>query len=457
MVGYDVFMKTLNQGIHWKINNDAMIFDLTYFATKNLPKSTIAWASMLIKLGYVGIYDPGNSVIHSNEPMQLVCLTPEAYDWVDSFETKAIRKPNDVTPAQRSTRERDTIEKNLYKTTKYLKTVRDEVETWTYDVVGRKWAMKVMKSPDTPPDVLEKLWDKFPLTDKPITTAVMRNANLPIGVLRKVMDMLKDQNLCQRFGMVRNFRVSYVGYLLDHPNCPPEAWQLIDVIAFYPGESGNERILADPSISAEKLQQILDYLLQSKMHAEFKSKKLKQLFKNPNLPPKIMQGIYNEHGIDDDIDASKKDSLEDLYSDANTNLKDLILANPNLPENIYNDVMKRFLDKKADYWDLKALSQSVSLKPADALKVIQNATSFEYKDFVAVNILKNASFSSSDIDVLTKKFTSVAELTSLIHNKNVSYKTLHKLMQHPNRIIASLAKDRLASKKYDDKWLAKMN
>lgn len=68
------------------------IFDLTYFATKSSDRPTVRWSALLRKLGFIGLYDTGMSVIHESEPAQLVCLSPEAYTLVKTYKTSELRK-----------------------------------------------------------------------------------------------------------------------------------------------------------------------------------------------------------------------------------------------------------------------------------------------------------------------------------------------------------------------------
>ena len=90
--------KAEKDGINYRgANYDSMIWIMTYFESQIIAKnkkirSTIAWASLLKQLGYVGAYDPGNSYIHESEPEQLVCLTKDAYELIKIYETKDLRK-----------------------------------------------------------------------------------------------------------------------------------------------------------------------------------------------------------------------------------------------------------------------------------------------------------------------------------------------------------------------------
>ena len=81
-------------GLHWDFNTDAQIFDLTAYLVQNLTgrRRTIAWNSLLRELGFIGIYDAGNGVVHPQEPTQVVALTPQAYKLAAFYPTQDLRR-----------------------------------------------------------------------------------------------------------------------------------------------------------------------------------------------------------------------------------------------------------------------------------------------------------------------------------------------------------------------------
>jgi hypothetical protein len=89
----DEAQKMMKSGKHKSFNNDAKVFDIGYFYSDvGVSRKTLMWTSFLRKLGLIGIYDSGNGVVHPVEPAQIVCLTPDAYEVVDIFETEDFRK-----------------------------------------------------------------------------------------------------------------------------------------------------------------------------------------------------------------------------------------------------------------------------------------------------------------------------------------------------------------------------
>lgn len=54
--------------------------------TRILSKTPIKWNALLRNLGYTNFYDPGDGVIHTNEPTQFVVLDPRIIIPIESFE-----------------------------------------------------------------------------------------------------------------------------------------------------------------------------------------------------------------------------------------------------------------------------------------------------------------------------------------------------------------------------------
>lgn len=72
-----------------------MLFDTAYKRndvskfwnlTRILSKNAIKWNALLRNLGYTNFYDPGDGVIHTNEPTQFVVLDPRIIIPIESFE-----------------------------------------------------------------------------------------------------------------------------------------------------------------------------------------------------------------------------------------------------------------------------------------------------------------------------------------------------------------------------------
>ena len=97
----NLILKSAQLGKHYRnYGVDGKIFDLTYFAANQLAvkagtKVTIMWTSILRDFGFIGLYDYGAGVIHPSEQTQLVCLDPSAYETIQVYETKDLRRGTD--------------------------------------------------------------------------------------------------------------------------------------------------------------------------------------------------------------------------------------------------------------------------------------------------------------------------------------------------------------------------
>lgn len=81
---------------HMDFSPNARIFVKTYFcsklrANKVGTKPTWLWTKILRGLGYEGVYDGGNAIIHPSEPAQIVSLSPNAYETIGIYDTAIIR------------------------------------------------------------------------------------------------------------------------------------------------------------------------------------------------------------------------------------------------------------------------------------------------------------------------------------------------------------------------------
>jgi hypothetical protein len=98
-----------NEARHWDLSNGAKIYDFGFFLKKFFvgevffkkdaegedlyrDKQAVAWQKFLQSVGFIGVYDEGESVLHPSEPTQLVALQVDALKRIKFYETKAFRK-----------------------------------------------------------------------------------------------------------------------------------------------------------------------------------------------------------------------------------------------------------------------------------------------------------------------------------------------------------------------------
>jgi hypothetical protein len=99
---------------HWDFSEEAKMYDLTWWLSHRAEQDvvssmgvksgnpTFTWNKLLRDLGFIGVYDSGNSIIHPSEPTQLVALTPGAYKVVGLYPTADIRKTDIPSPTSRA-------------------------------------------------------------------------------------------------------------------------------------------------------------------------------------------------------------------------------------------------------------------------------------------------------------------------------------------------------------------
>lgn len=417
-VGEEVWKMASSYGSHWSLGNDSKIYDLTYWATKTKPHSTVAWANLLRELGYIGIYDPGNSVIHKNEPMQLVCLTPAAYEWVETYETRSIRRDTEKKIARVAKPQDAAVDKDI----------KSWAENWEFkdgQYANNSKAMRVIDgSIQADPETVEMVFDKSQHFEKYGRAA--RNPNAPPSVLKKVWNSLISK--LKQTGSVSG---TVFIYLYNNPNCPPEAWDQIDEVATKVGIS---EILSSPKISAEKLIKIFEEItggkdlkdMFSKLDSKLKAsdwdikENLGMMLKNPNLP---------------------EDLIRQAIKSGNNELASKAMQNPNLPDDQYDFLIKSLKHSGTSPQEKKSLFNNLVLRPSDAIEFLKTETPTNI-----FTILQRTLFSPEVLDALSKKYTKKKELSAIILNKNVSIRLLRRLMQHPDPFVRLDAKSRLASK-----------
>lgn len=413
-VGPEIANKASLYGSHWNLGNDSKIFDLTYYATKGQPRSTVAWAKLLRELGYIGIYDPGNKVIHENEPMQLVCLDPKAYEWIETYETREIRK-KELIPS--STKKTSGKEASMAWAQSW------DPKNYSDMSMARQVLQGQIKAS---PEVLKMTFEKFPNRDK--FNDITMNRSAPQEILKMVVDEIGPIASKQLEKEGWSGYGSYFSNMYLNPNCPPEAWDYIDL--FIKGNAMTE-VLSSPKVPVEVLKRLYDKMTGGKrlddaindMDYNYQMN-IKRILQNPNVPQDILKSALNSR---------------------NSSIRDFAKYNPNLPEEEYSHALDWLLDPQTLDHEKSKIAQRIKLKPEDAIKVMKSKIDAD----VRRNILTNAKFTANDLDDLTGKYTKAVELTAIMNNKNVSLKTLRRLAQHPNSIVRQTAKSKVDSyKKY---------
>ena len=418
-VGPEVSKRATIEGKHYDMNNGSKIFDLTYFATVDLENSTSRWNQLLRSFGYVGVYDSGYQVIHPNEPTQLVCLDPSSYQWLNTYETRAVRKY-----AQR------TIKRSPGRKDSAPKISSSWVDKWNYNDFTKisKAQDLIEQTPD--PALIQQIYDKFPENNKPYIF-VVSNRNSTQKILSQALD-----NLLKNFDKDPYTAKVALNTMLKHPNCPPEAWDKVDMLYADTGDSSSNKefsALSNSKMTEDKIKKILQAIIKMPPERFFSESRnfyslyftdkenLQHLLKNPNFPQDVLRIML-------DAEVSAPD------------IRGLALKSPNLPPEHYKKVVDDIMDPKTSSYKRESMVRSVILKPEDAIKLMRTIVK---KPVDRQAILMNTNFSAEDLDVLANKFTTYEELMGVIKNKNVSDRTLRRISQHPDRDTRDAAKSKL--------------
>ena len=218
--------------------------------------------------------------------------------------------------------------------------------------------------------------------------------------------------------------------MLLHPNCPPEAWDHVELL-FEPSKDGTSvgeyTALSNPKVSEDKLRKIIqtmtkvppkEFFSQSKGFYELKyddKQNLKLMLNNPNFPQEILKAML----------------------DSSPDIRSLALKSPNLPPEHYQKIVDTMLDPSIPTSKKYSLISNVRFKPEDAVKALNMTKSPSDRQ----DILKNANFSAADLDALASKYTKTNELQSIIKNPNASDRLIRRLSQHPDPDVRNTAKD----------------
>ena len=205
-----------NRGSHVRQHGsiDSFIFDLSFWMTRNSQRQTVAWTNFLRKLGYVGIYDHGNSILHPGEPWQGVLLEARAYEVINTFETSDIRKATrfwsqekiDTTIAAKADREekiRKIWEKNI-------------------DSDDPNFLAAIIENPKTPPDIGESAFLSYARLEPSIVNGfgensirlIVANTGLPAFMEQAQIAALQDPDVDFR-NKKTIARYTYITKVLD--------------------------------------------------------------------------------------------------------------------------------------------------------------------------------------------------------------------------------------------------
>ena len=205
-----------SRGLHVKQHGsiDSFIFDLSFWMTRNSQRRTVAWTNFLRKLGYVGIYDHGNSILHPGEPWQGVLLEARAYDVVNTFETDDIRK---VTRTWSQEKINTTIATKADREDKIRKIWEKNI-----DSDDPNFLTAIIENPKTPPDIGESAFLSYTRLDPSVVNGtgansirlIVANTGLPAFMEQAQIAALQDPDVDFR-NKKTIARYTYITKVLD--------------------------------------------------------------------------------------------------------------------------------------------------------------------------------------------------------------------------------------------------
>jgi len=480
-------------GSHYNLGIDSKIFDITFSATQasKSPKSTVAWTSLLRKLGYIGVYDPGNKVIHPSEPNQLVCLDPSAYEWVATYETKTIRKQG-RTEKSGPTVDRRKASIESFKNLKMpdsdspmqlndfiskLKTFYNQglnVSDFVNQVIdkvtpcdnGNKFSViqKLLQYPElTKPQDIQKMWDALTPEWKKDTVVlisfVQPNVNTPLPVLTSVTDeLLKSEN--------PDLRTDEFNEILKKKNLPSESLAKIasiipklsfertrmrlyyaiamhpnvttEILGSLPAEARISSSKATPELISQTFKDNKEAIKKDIKYAD-NSDMLISIAKNSSTPKEVLDEIWEM--------TSNVDSVFMIYK----KVRILLAANPGIGKDRMKQILDDFMpggvlnkdfEKRKDRDYFIGLLKNPALPDGIRIKALKSMTAYSVLDVIrdkdAASIM-----TSQFLDNLLSVTRDSETIKAIISHPNFSLKSLRRITNNPDSRLADRARSQL--------------
>jgi len=482
-------------GSHYNLGIDSKIFDITFAATQasKSPKSTVAWTTLLRKLGYIGVYDPGNKVIHPSEPNQLVCLDPSAYEWVATYETKAIRK-QDRTEKSGPTVDRIKAGIESFKNLKmpdsdspltlrdfisklktfhnqgqnvsdFINQVIDKVtpcdNSGNYSVIQKL----LMYSELLAPKDLQKIWESLTpewkedsnvlqnfaemKSDIPVPLLIdivntMPRSDKPDMLASTLVDILKKNNLPSEL-------LAKIASIVSKMTVPLTQMRLYSAIAKHPNVTSEiiETLPAEAKIGSSKASPEFISQMYEKhendIRKEMKGDEYREsdmastIAKNKNAPQEVLDKIW---------DMSSK--AKDLNLKAETTRRALA-ANPNIGKDKMQQILDEFMPggvpkKDFDNSKRKELFYGLLRNPAlpDGIRInaLKKLSSYVTQDFLRDKDATNV-ITSQFLDDFLNAVRDTNVIYDIITHPKFSLKSLRRMTNHPDRRLANAAQSEL--------------
>jgi hypothetical protein len=156
------------------------------------------WSSLLRKVGYVGVYDPGTGTIHQNEPTQVVVFGPDQFEIVDTI----------VMEPELSEEEMFSLARSPSTDPKILRKLARQDH---HDL-----ALALAENPNLPPPLFQQLWKRYP--GQGMATAILSNPAFPLEMFDLLWNSIKSRSDLIAFATSRTKNPALIDRFLQTGN-----------------------------------------------------------------------------------------------------------------------------------------------------------------------------------------------------------------------------------------------
>lgn len=219
----DLLLKLLDsEALHTNSGLDSQeLFDLTYLASRGstFPKAPILWNKILRNLGYDGIYDPGESVIHENEPHQACALSIKAVELVETFETESIRKTTNL--RKRTVYGFGKILEKL-KSSEEISNLWNKVRVYANEKEKQELLFKISLNKNAPSKIVEEIAEDVEYWDNMTIKHIAGHKNSTSNALLTLV--LKENPISLQ---THNLPPYILKIIIENPKVTPEILEII--------------------------------------------------------------------------------------------------------------------------------------------------------------------------------------------------------------------------------------
>lgn len=321
----------------------------------------------------------------------------------------------------------------------------------------------VARNPNTPISILEKLAE-----DPKVRSSVASNLNIPISILEKLAE---DSNEDVRDSVARNHNtpISILEKLaedkernvklslLRNPNTPINLLEKLSEDSQIQLQLATKDLASHPNTSPKLLERLLKKVLENSnnnYHLSDRDSILSVFAKNQSTLPYLLESIFNNIKpfcfrstsraiiVNPNTPISiLEDLLAGKYGDANTLYVDSLTENPNLPIDLWKQIIKNDNTQNNNNKFFPIISRFLEQHP-DKISIILEDYVQSGSSFVRLIILPSFAVSET---ILAKIAKSIywSDRYAVTQNSNTSVKLLQTLANDSNYVVRAAAEARL--------------